>query len=305
MNELTLSDGFTANEKGLHLHHNSLEVSDSAFLMFTQLQSNESVTLTNHFKPEMRQAALHFIVNGQTNFTQNNRTAPADFGGDKINLMLIQPHETIQRMSAKGEFLMASFYIDLQHFITLLDAAIDTLPVKFQKAIWKNVCSCNNYKWSPAVYRIISQIAIAIREKTATPLFMETKMLELLTILPEAEICDYYAQISVSKSDLEKIIAAHDYLLADLSNTPSLQRLARKVGTNEFVLKKGFREYYGKPVYQYAVQRKMEKALQYLTTTHQQVSDIGMLVGYEDASAFTRTFKKVFNQLPTDVRRGF
>lgn len=304
MNFTTLTDNAKINAHGLQVKHDVHYFGDNACLSLTRSYSNETVTLKGNFRHHQRQAALHFIFNGQTAFSQGDHVPTALFGGDKCNLMLVQPYDTEQTITHKGDFMMASFYIHLDKFIALLNDAVEALPEKFQKAVYKNVCSCNNFKWSPQAYYAVNQLLNLKSDIPSAKLFMESKMLELIAILLEAEHCDYYSNITLSKADRDKVNFIHELLLKDLCASYTLEQLSRQAGTNEFVLKKGFREMFGKPVYQYLLQKRMERAMHLLSTTHQPIHLISMMVGYEDASAFTRAFKKVFNLLPTQVRKN-
>lgn len=301
---IALTDRTAINENGLQVRHSTHSFRNGASLTLTKCYSREQFTLQNYFQANQRQAALHFIFNGQTSFTQRDLVPSAHFSGDKCNLMLIQPNATVQTMTAKGDFLMASFYIELNQFITLLNSSAEALPEKFQRAVYKNVCSCNNFRWTPRAYYVINQLLNINTDLATSNLFMESKMLELIAVLLETEHCDYYSNITITKSDIEKIHFIKEYLLNDVSACYTLEQLARTAGTNEFVLKKGFREIFGKPVYQYLLQKRMEKAMELLLTTRLQVAEIALIVGYEDASAFTRAFKRIFNLSPALIRRN-
>lgn len=302
---IILSNKTSIDEKGLQVRHQQIDIGANASLTLTKSFSHQQIFLKNRFQSNERKAALHFIFNGQTSFTQNDSVPPANFGGDKCNLMIVQPNPTLQIMSAKGDFLMASFYIELNQFIYLLNSAIESLPEKFQRAIYKNVCSCNNFRWTPKAYYVVSQLLNISSDIKTNELFIESKMLELIAILLETEQCDYYSNITVTKSDREKIYFIHECIMSDISVCLTHNQLARMASTNEFVLKKGFREIFGKPLYQYLLQKRMEKAMELLLTTQLQVSEISILVGYEDASAFTRAFKRVFGLLPVMVRKNY
>lgn len=305
MNVIVLTDQTKIKAQELQISHNLYYLDNSACLSLTKSFSTETITLKRNFMCQQRQAAMHFIFNGQSAFSQNDHVPTALIGGDMCNLMLVQPYDTEQSITHKGDFMMASFYIDLDRFIELLNVSMEALPEKFQKAVYKNVCSCNNFRWSPHAYYVVSQLLSVKTDATSAALFMESKMLELITVLLETEHCDYYSNITLSKADRNKVKLIHEILLKDLSACHTLQQLSKQAGTNEFVLKKGFREMFGKPVYQYLTQKRMEKAMHLLSTTHHQVNEIALMVGYEDASAFTRAFKKVFHLLPVQARKNF
>ncbi|MBK8954617.1 MAG: helix-turn-helix transcriptional regulator [Saprospiraceae bacterium] len=288
--------------RDLLLQHRQLKFQDHASLTFTRHVSKTKSCLIHSFQPSARQTALHFILNGQVSFNQNGNTPAAQIQGDKCQLMLIQPYQTTQCIQAQRDFMMASFYIDLDYFISVVNVALEALPQKFQTAIYKNVCSCNNYSWMPQAYYLVSQILSFEKPQFDSRIFLESKMLELISLLLEGEKCDYYSNITISGSDLDKIRYAHDILVSDLAHTPSLNELARQIGTNEFIVKKGFRQCYGKPVYQYVMQKRMELAVRYLMDTDLPISAIALCVGYEDPSAFSRAFKKTFQFQPNMVR---
>lgn len=304
MNIVSLSEHTKIIDSKLHVEHREHCLPNGASLILTNGRSKEQVALKKNFKPNERQTAMHFLFNGQTSFTQDNQVPPAFFGGDKCNLMIVQPHQTEQTMVFKGDFAMATFYIELDQFVSLLHSAVEALPENFQRAIYQNRCSCNNFRWSPQAYYVVQQLLNTNTDLTASQFFLESKMLELLTILLETEHCDYYSSISISSADKKKIHYVQELLLSDLSMSYTLRQLARQAATNEFILKKGFREIYGKPIYQYLTQKRMEKAMQLLSLTPLGINEIAALVGYNDASAFTRTFRRVFALLPSQVRKN-
>jgi AraC-like DNA-binding protein len=46
----------------------------------------------------------------------------------------------------------------------------------------------------------------------------------------------------------------------------------------------------------------MNKAAEYLKNTSRSILDIGRLLGYENPSNFSRTFKEVYGMLPKEYR---
>ena len=199
--------------------------------------------------------------------------------------------------------MMASFYINLDKFFSLLDSAAEAMPKGFLKSAEKNLCSCNKYQWNPDAYRVIMQLLHDPKLGTAAPLLLESRMLELVAILLKSQQCDVVERISITRRDVEKIHHAVDILLQQMQRPPSLAQLARSVGTNEFTLKKGFREVYNRSAYQYLLQRRMEKGMEELMKTNTPIAEIGWELGYEDPSAFTRAFSRYFCLTPSSVRR--
>ncbi|MGE3802366.1 MAG: helix-turn-helix transcriptional regulator [Candidatus Kapaibacterium sp.] len=303
MKEIVLNNQVVGEENVSPFFHQQMKVNDESQLTLTRVRSDEPIRLLNSFTFKERMAALHFIVNTEARFSQEDLVPPAYFKGDKCNLMILQPHQTAQTISGKGDMMMASFYINLDKFFSLLDSAAEAMPKGFLKSAEKNSCSCNEYQWNPDAYRVIMQILHDPTLGSATPLLLESRMLELVAILLKSRQCDVVEKISITRSDVEKIHHAADLLLQQMKCPPSLAQLARSVGTNEFTLKKGFREVYNRSAYQYLLQRRMEKGMEALMATNTPIAEIGWELGYEDPSAFTRAFARYFCLTPSSVRR--
>jgi AraC-like DNA-binding protein len=303
METILLADNYTYKSKTKEVEHKELQLSTGSYVTITRAKAPEKTALLRHFKNDRRSVGLHFCMNAQTVFTQNDKVPPAKFGGEKCNLMLLQPHDTLQQVNFSGDMLMTSFYIEFENFQNILGEAFEALPAKFLKAALGKSCSCNYYRWQPATYSAISQMANAQSPTPATRLFFESKMLELTAILLQSQECDSIAGIKIKRTEEEKIRYACEILLQNLENPPSLSALASRATTNEFTLKKGFKEIYGKPVYQYLAQKRMERAFDLLQTSDQTIAAVALSVGYEDPSAFTRAFSRHFNMLPANVKR--
>ncbi|MBK9335992.1 MAG: helix-turn-helix transcriptional regulator [Lewinellaceae bacterium] len=82
-----------------------------------------------------------------------------------------------------------------------------------------------------------------------------------------------------------------------------MSHLARLAGTNEFALKKGFKQVFGVPVFQFLQKLRMAKAAELLQTSEYQVSAVALAVGYENLSAFTRAFRLAHGVPPSEWRK--
>ena len=245
---------------------------------------------------------LHYCLNGKSFLTQGNRVAGARLNDETCHLMLAMPYRTDQIMEFEGNFSLASFFIDLNHFAALLGTDFERLhPIFVRSAGLGDKCSCTVFRWTPGAYAAISQLLHARFSGVASRIFLESKMLELVALLLDAQNDAPKQPPALRPSDVEKIRYAKDLLLA---NPPSLARLARLVGTNEFVLKKGFRELFGMPAFQFLYQRRMVHAWEILQSDRtKSVAEVGLEVGYDDHSAFTRAFANCFGLRPSEVRR--
>ncbi|HVU56325.1 MAG TPA: AraC family transcriptional regulator [Puia sp.] len=83
---------------------------------------------------------------------------------------------------------------------------------------------------------------------------------------------------------------------------PSQKQLAKEFAISESTLKRHFKAIYGKTIYEYYLQKKMELAKWLLQEKKISVSETAYMLGYEKVSAFITIFKKYHNVLPGSLK---
>lgn len=167
--------------------------------------------------------------------------------------------------------------------------------------------------------RIIETIRGHMETRLIQPIFLESKVLECLSILTSAVAVSKnhidslqvnYGKIAVGKSrilrlnssDIKALNEAHDILCAEFSNPPSIKELSQRVFLNEQKLRVEFSHYYHSTIGQFLRSLRMTKAVNLLAATDQSVSDIASEIGYSNSSNFSRVFKKVYGMTPFEFR---
>lgn len=108
---------------------------------------------------------------------------------------------------------------------------------------------------------------------------------------------------TISGTDTEKMYAAKAWLESNIDSPATLAVIAKAVGTNEFKLKKGFKEVFGATVFDYLLNLRMERAMQLLSDTNKSIADIAYLTGYSSHPSFTNAFTKHFGFSPNYLRK--
>jgi len=83
---------------------------------------------------------------------------------------------------------------------------------------------------------------------------------------------------------------------------PSRKQLAKEFALSESTLKRHFMAIYGKTMYEYYLEKKMELAKWLLQEKKVSVSETAYMLGYEKVSAFITIFKKYHNVLPGSLK---
>lgn len=163
----------------------------------------------------------------------------------------------------------------------------------------------NNQLATPEMLIGINQIRKNEYSGTVRKSFLESKVIELLILaVDKAEQTLFKKPIQLTAYDKERIEEARMILLNTPEEYESIVSLARKIGINDFKLKKGFRQLYGCSVFDYLVQVKMEKAKILLEETTLPIADIAYMTGYSDPPNFTAAFKRIYGIKPMDLRKN-
>ena len=101
----------------------------------------------------------------------------------------------------------------------------------------------------------------------------------------------------------EKAFAARDHLDSQLQNPPTIAELSRIVGTNEFTLKRAFKETLGTTIFAYVSRRRMEHATM-LLQQGMTVSSAAQEVGYACVRSFSAAFRRQIGCPPSVIRRA-
>lgn len=84
---------------------------------------------------------------------------------------------------------------------------------------------------------------------------------------------------------------------------PSLDELSREFYVSPSTLKRQFKNVFGKSLYEYYLDKKMELAKTMLETGNEKVTAVAFLLGYESPSHFISSFKKVHGYSPGTLKK--
>jgi AraC-like DNA-binding protein len=159
---------------------------------------------------------------------------------------------------------------------------------------------------SPAMQRVLWQIIRCPYQGLHKRMYLEGKALEVaaLVLEEEREVQQGQGSFSDLKPDyIDRLHRAREILRQNLHQPPSLMELARQVGLNDYSLKCGFKQVFGKTVFGYLHDYRMEQARQLLTSGEMKVEEVAQIVGYRDRSAFSKAFGRIFGVSPKNYRQ--
>ena len=104
--------------------------------------------------------------------------------------------------------------------------------------------------------------------------------------------------------DVVLVNGAQRILFDRLSDPPSLDELARLMGSNRRRLNDAFQSLCGQPVFSWLREERLRRAYAIVVNTDTSVTVIGDMLGYSSAANFTKAFRDRFGYSPRELRAG-
>lgn len=98
--------------------------------------------------------------------------------------------------------------------------------------------------------------------------------------------------------------AAREILLERIADPPSLDVLARKLGSNRRSINQAFQDHNGLPVFTWLREERLRQAHGLVCRTDTPISLIGEHLGYSTPANFAKAFRERFGFSPSELRRN-
>jgi AraC-like DNA-binding protein len=283
-------------ENGLYLHLWNCGLSSPVLLKHEPVESSELpscnliYTLTQgifSFKKEIQ--ADDFIIRNYANtfFTTNYTRAH----------FVLNPHHQIRALfiSMTTEWMLKQF----QHSDERITEFILKLNTQ-QKPLFIFETSDNNENL------LLNELFDHIQDKEANELFIHSRILLLLSqFFDKLFIHNHAGNGKKLRENFEKIKKAETIINEHLfDKLPSLKEISDDVEMSETALKRYFKLFYEKNVYEYYLQKKMDLAKRMLIEKSLNINEVASQLGYEKTTNFIDIFKKHFGVLPGSIRKN-
>ena len=176
----------------------------------------------------------------------------------------------------------------------ILQERISPIDLTFEQILPKDVhsqvptlnCAARNLI-SPAMQQVIGQILSCPYQGTTRRTYLKQKALQLIALYLEVVL-----QRQLNTFDRNCIYQAEAILKDQSVNPPSIETLARQIGTNRFKLNQGFQQVYGTTPYEYVKHCRLWQAKRLLMTSELSIEEIAATVGYKSRSRFATAFRQ-------------
>ena len=133
--------------------------------------------------------------------------------------------------------------------------------------------------------------------------YLKIKVLELLYFLQDAAFETENERQYYTKKQIEIIENIKQELTENLTEC-QVQRLCDKYAINLSKLRKRFKDIYGKPIYKWHKEYRLQKAKNLLEKTDMSIIEVAAYIGYDNPSKFAAAFYKYTNEKPLNYRKN-
>jgi AraC family transcriptional regulator len=219
---------------------------------------------------------------------------------------------------ASHEFEKDSIYIRnfADDYRAELRRGFDFVLVELSRAFMTNACYERGGSRAPSVSSLaglkdpilghLAQIlSITLeRQREASPLFFEQ-----LGVTIGMHLIDQYGNVSSESSKKSRRLSglqearAKDMLLAKAHSSFSIEEIANACNLSRSYFIRAFRETTNRTPHQWLLERRIDRAREFLQHSDSSLSEIAIACGFSDQSHFTRTFTQLVGMPPGTWRR--
>ena len=274
-----------------------IKVSDDIDLMVSESNFNHEVNF-NTPSPDMCGAMI--VIEGECRM----KTPHTEFKVQSGQAMLfIMSSSQCSISYPKGKIKMINFSVST-HLMAQLGGQVKNLPIINKDNEFKIMEDYFiNVPVSPKLGKNVQQIYEANLSKEARRLFINAKVLEILALIYHVSKEQSAKYPSIKTSDLSSIMAAANIIEQEMSNPPSLPELARRVGINDYKLKKLFKVVFDNTVYGYLKEKRLQVASDLLIDGELSVQQVCVYVGLKHSGHFSKLFTERFGVTPINYKR--
>lgn len=261
----------------------------------------------SHLKKEIDASYIqfHFMLEGKSTFIFNDGAYKMTVENGKY-IVLYNPIKNLPINAVISEkSSLISILISIKKFHKLFSE--DSNNIQFLKDENVNQKYYFENKISNPIFLVLNEIKRFDIKSSTKNLFLKAKVYELFSHLYNRnrdlniEQCPFLT----NEENFKKIKKAKDIIIENMTNPPSLVELSEEIDLSLKKLKEGFKKIYGKPVYQFLIEYKMELAKKLLSDNDYNVNEVSLKLGYSTASHFITAFKNKYGLTPKNFKQNY
>ncbi len=279
------------------------KIEDKFFVIKSKNESDK----TKIFKKDIDLSFIqfHFILEGKAIFSFNNGAYKMDVSKGKYIVLYNRKKNLPVNAEISAKSNIITVLISIKKFHKLFSE--DSNNIQFLKD--ENINQKYYYEntISNKIYLVLNELKRLDLNSSTKNLFVRAKIYELFSHLYNRNVDQNIEQCPflTNEENFKKIQKAKNIIISNMTNPPSLVELSNEINLSLKKLKEGFKKIYGKPVYQYLLEYKMELAKKLLLENSYNVNEVSLKLGYSTSSHFITAFKNKYGLTPKNFKKNY
>ena len=223
-------------------------------------------------------------------------------GDGDIAITVLSPHADKPTFPI-GIYEGVALIVDMDVANNKLSSVIDGVTINMRDLVTKFCAGncCSVMKATPELEHVFEEICCASNKSKIG--YLRIKTLEILFLLSEIlpqenlSIAAYYP-----KTTIDKIKKLKSDLTTSLEAKITLEMWAEKYDLNLTTMKECFKAIYGKPIYSFQKEYRIQFAANLLLSTNLSITEIAGNIGYTNPNKFSTVFKEIIGLSPREYR---
>jgi len=151
-------------------------------------------------------------------------------------------------------------------------------------------------------YQTLHDLEVSMLADNTDVLFIRSRVYNLIVSFFTKVANKKEAEVIQSTVNYDQVMQAETLIMENIKTPPKIEEIATKVNMSISSLMRQFKLLYGKSVYEYYVEKKMELAKKMILESSITVKEIAEMLGYNQSSPFIEGFTKYFGYSPGSLK---
>ncbi len=151
-------------------------------------------------------------------------------------------------------------------------------------------------------YKTLHELEVLMLTDNEDVLFIRSRVYNLIVRFFSKVANRKNSSVIQSAINYEQMMQAEMLIMESIKTPPKIEAIARKVNMSVSSLLRQFKLIYGKSIYEYYVEKKMELAKKTILESRVTVKEMAEMLGYNQASPFIEGFTKYHGYSPGSLK---
>ena len=235
-------------------------------------------------------------------FLVKNKGKKVNVSGSRTNIFFTSDAVMDFSVVPRQPFYVLDITFTASWLLNQLSDADTSFKNIFDRYINKNTQAILTEPCSMEEYRTLHELEPSILAGNEDVLFIRSRIYELVLHFFKKVFSPGQVELINSAIHYEQIVQAEKLITADITKTPKIDAIAKEVNMSVSSLLRQFKLMYGKNIYAYYVEKKMEFAKKMIQENNIAVKEIAEILGYNQASPFIEAFTKHHGYSPGSLK---